>query len=321
MKRAVGMTIALLGLASASVPVAAQWSPDKTVRIIVPFPAGGPGDILMRLLAEQIGDKSKQRIVIEQRPGGGSIIGTEAAARAAPDGTTLLLAANSFLINASLKAHLPYDPFTSFVPVCLLAHTPFVLVVNARSDHASLGRLVAAARTPQSRISIGATGPNSTQHVAIEALKQATQANLTFVPYPGGPQVVSNLLGGHIDAGLVNYSDVRNHLGAALRALAVGSRERLADLPEVPTLAEAGFADIDAVAWMGLMLPAKTPEPVAAEIAAQFRSALAAPGIAARLKSLEFAPAGQCGAEFGAYLRQQHERSARTIKAANMKVD
>jgi tripartite-type tricarboxylate transporter receptor subunit TctC len=273
------------------------------------------------LLAEQIGDRTKQRIVVEQRPGGGSIIGTEAAARAAPDGTTLLLVANSFLINASLKSNLPYDPFASFIPVCLLAHTPFVLTVNAKSSHASLNQFMAAAREPQSQLSIGATGPNSTQHVAIEALRQATGANLTFVPYAGGPQVVSNLLGGHISAGLVNYSDVKNHLGTTLRALAVGSRQRLAELPEVPTLAEAGFADIDAVAWMGLMLPAKTPEPVSAQIAAQFQSALAASEIATKLKALEFTPAGQCGAEFGAHLRQQHERSARTIKAANMKME
>src|SRR5262245_39923065 len=163
----------------------AQWAPDKTVRIVVPFPAGGPGDILMRLLADQISDKTRQRIVIEQRVGGGSIIGTEAAARAAPDGTTLLLVANSFLIHASLKSSLPYDPLTSFTPVCLLAHTPFVLAVNAQSNYRTLGQFMAAAREPQSRLSVGATGPNSTQHIAIEALKQAAGANLDFVPYGG----------------------------------------------------------------------------------------------------------------------------------------
>jgi tripartite-type tricarboxylate transporter receptor subunit TctC len=313
--------IALSILMLSSVRNEAQWLPDTTVRIVVPFAAGGPGDIVMRLLAEQVMEKTKQKIVVEVRPGGGSIIGTEAVARSLPDGSTLLLVANSFLINASLRSGLAYDPLTSFTPVCLLAHSPMVFAVNASSNYQSLEQFMAAARDLQSALSVGATGPGTAQQIAIEALKQAGHARLIFVPFSGGPPAVSSLLGNHITAVLANYADVRAHLGTALRPLAVGSPNRLSDLPNVPTFSESGFDEIDGVAWMGLVLPARTPETVVSHVAANFRAALDVPAVAARLKTLEITPAGRCGADFAAFLRRQHDRTARTVKAANLKAE
>jgi len=299
----------------------AQWAPDATVRIVVPFAAGGPGDILMRLLAEHITSKTKQTIIIESRPGAGSIIGTEAVLRSPPDGTTLLLVANSFLINANLKSRLSYDPLTSFAPICLLAYSPLILAVNARSHYLSFDQLLSAARGSQNGISIGATGPNTTQHVAIEAIAQAAGAQITFVPFRGGPDATGSLRGDHITAVLANYADLKAHLGTELRALAVGSRDRLADLADVPTFSEVGFGEVDGVAWIGLVLPAATPEVLVTRIASHFRSALQAPEVGAKLTALEFKAAGQCGAEFGTYLRQENARIARVIKASNMKGD
>ena len=157
--------------------------------------------------------------------------------------------------------------------------------------------------------------------MAIEALKQASNAHLRFVPYAGDPPAINNLLGGHITAVLANYAGVKAHLGVALRALAVGSPVRLAELPDVPTFSEAGFNEIDAVAWMGLVLPAKTPEQTTAQIAAHFRSALDAPPVKTQLEALALIPVGSCGENFGTFLREQQERIARIVKAANMKVN
>ena len=315
------MGIAVLSLATSSVRADTQWPSEKTVRIVVPFPAGSTADVMMRLLAQEVSNRTSRTIIVEARPGGGAVIGTEAVARSSPDGTTLLFVANSFLINASVKVSLPYDPLTSFAPICLLARSPMVLVVNTNSRYPSLSQFIAAAREPQSLLSVGGAGPNTTQHVAIEALKHASNAHLQFVPFGGDPPVVNSLIGGHITAALVNYGFVKSHLGAALRPLAVGSRNRLAELPDVPTFSEAGFNEIDAVAWIGLVLPAKTPEQTTAQIAAHFRSALDAPEVKARFKALALIPVGLCGTDFGAFLREQQERTARIVKAANMKVD
>jgi tripartite-type tricarboxylate transporter receptor subunit TctC len=190
--------------------------------------------------------------------------------------------------------------------------------VNSTSSIQSLAQLIAAAR--QGPLSIGATGPNTTQHVAVEALKQATNANLIFVPFGGDPPALSSLLGGHLDAGLNTYTGVRPHLGAALRPLAVGARERVAELPDVPTFSEAGF-DIHANTFVGLVVPEKTPEHVTAQIAAHFRSALDTPEINTKVKALGVTPVGLCGKDFATYLRQHDERIARIVKAANMKAE
>ncbi len=302
-------------------PAPAQWAPDATVRIVVPFAAGGPGDILMRILAEHITSKTAQKIIVESRPGAGSIIGTEAALTSPPDGTTLLLVANSFLINANLKSNLPYDPLTSFAPICLLAYSPLILAVNTRSHYRSLDQLLSAARDSQKNVSIGGTGPNSTQHVATEAIAQAGGAQITFVPFRGGPEATSSLLGEHITAALANYTDLKAHLGTELRALAVGSRDRLPDLAEVPTFSELGFGEVDGVAWIGLVLSAATSDVLVTRIANQFQSALQAPEVEAKLTALDFKVAGQCGAEFGTYLRRENAHIARVTKASKMKGD
>jgi tripartite-type tricarboxylate transporter receptor subunit TctC len=315
------ISIALLNLALLGDPVAAQWPPEKPVRIIVPLASGGVGDVLMRLLAQEIGANTNRTIIVENRPGGGTVIGTEVAARASPDGATLLFVANSFLINGSLNASLPYDPLTSFVPICLLARTPFVLVVGRNSPFQTLSQFIAAARGPQGQIAVGATGPHTTQHLAIEALNQASQADLRFLPFGGDIPAINNLLGGHVPAVLANYGAVRAHLGGALQPLAVGSRDGLAELPNVPTFSEAGFDEVDAVAWMGLVAPAKTQEQTTVSIAGLVRLALDAPAIKAKAEALAFVPAGSCGEEFGAFLRQEHERIARLVKAVHMKAN
>jgi tripartite-type tricarboxylate transporter receptor subunit TctC len=307
------VAIALLNLALSSVPVAAQWPPERTVRIIVPFAAGGIGDLFMRLLAQEVSEKSDRTIRVENRPGGGGIIGTEVVARAAPDGTTLLMVANSFLINASVKTDLPYDPLTSFAPICALAFSPLVFVVDRKSNYASLSQFIMAAREPLNSLSVGGTGPNTTQHFAVKALNQVSHANLQFVPFAGDPPAINNLLGGHITAVLGNYVGVKAHISSELRPLAVGSRDRLMQLPDVPTFSQAGFDGIDAVAWIGLVVPAKTPSQTAVQIADRFRSALDATAIKSKLEAFGLTPTPLCNAEFGSFMREQHEWVGRTV--------
>jgi len=318
-KRSCVAGIVLLSLAVPTARAEAQWPADRTARIVVPFAAGGIGDVLMRLLAQEVSDKANRTVIVENRPGAGSVIGTEAVSRSSPDGTNLLLVANSFLINAHVAARLPYDVLTSFAPICLLAHTPMVLVVNTKSKYLSLAQFIEAAREPQNRLTVGGTGPNTTQHLAVEALKQATNADLSFVSFSGDPPAVTNVLSGHITAALANYAGVKDHLGAGLRPLAVGSYERLVELPDVPSFSELGFAEIDAIAWIGLVLPARTPEDIKAQIAAHFRSALDGPGIRTKLIALGLTPIGKCGEDFAGFLRQQYDRYGRVVKAAGIR--
>jgi tripartite-type tricarboxylate transporter receptor subunit TctC len=317
--------ITLLGSASAwiasltvlSPPAWAQWPADISVRIVVPYPAGGTGDVLMRLIAQDVSEKSGQPIRIDNRPGAGGIIGTEVVAHAAPDGTNLLMVANAFLINASLKMDLPYDPLTSFAPICTLALSPMVFVVDHKSNYDSLSQFITAARDPQNSLSVGATGPNTTQHLAVKALNQASHAHLQFVPFAGEPPAIDSLLGGHITAVLGNYAGVKAYLDSELRPLAVGSRERLAQLPDVPTFSQAGFDKIDAVAWIGLVAPAKTPHRTVLEIASRFRSVLDASTIKSKLEALGLTPITLCNEEFGSFLREQQEWIARMVIRQN----
>jgi tripartite-type tricarboxylate transporter receptor subunit TctC len=313
--------IVLLSLAATSLHAEQQWPSGKTVRIVVPYAPGGPGEAVIRLLAQEVSDRTKSNIVVEPRPGASTVIGTETVARSSPDGATLLLVANSFIINSSLRAGLPYDPLTSFSPICLLASSSLLLVVANGSSHQSVAQFIAATREPQSRITVGGTGPNSTQQLTVEAMKRAGLADLAFVPFAGDLAVVSNVLGGHITAGLAHYASVKTHLGVSLRALAVGSRGRFAELPDVPTFAEAGFDEIDALGWIGLVVPANTPEQSVGQIVTHFRVALDAPEVRSKLQALALQPLGVCGKEFAAFLREQHERTAGVVKAANMKAE
>jgi tripartite-type tricarboxylate transporter receptor subunit TctC len=306
--------IAFLSLAVLSPPARAQWPANISVRIVVPFAAGGIGDVLMRLLAQDVSEKSDRTIWIEDRPGAGSIIGTEMVAHAAPDGTTLLMVSNSFLINSSVKADLPYNPLTSFVPICALALSPMVFVVDRKSNYDSLSEFIMVARDPQKSLSVGANGPNTTQHLALKALNQASHADLQFVPFAGDPPAINSLLGGHVAAVLGNYGDVKSYIGSELRPLAVGSHERLAQLPDVPTFLQAGFDKVDAVAWIGLVAPAKTPHLTAVQIASRFQSALDASAIKSKLEALGLTPITLCNAEFGSFMKEQQEWITRMVE-------
>jgi tripartite-type tricarboxylate transporter receptor subunit TctC len=303
-------------------PAMAQTASGRNIRIVVPFPPGGTADVLARILGQQIGASGGPNILVENRPGGGTIIATDLVARSAPDGNTLLLMANSFVINASVRSSLPYDPLTAFEPICLLVNTPQILVVNANSPFKTLGDFVAAAKAKPGELNYAAVGPATTQHIAFEMFKRTAQINVIYVPFAGGAPAITALVGGHVMVALANPSEVMAQIKAGqLRALAVASRERFSQLPDTPTIIESGYPDFEATAWFGLVAPAKTPKETIASHIAMFKTALAAPEPQSKLTSQGYNTLGICGGDFSAHIRRQHADYARVTKDANIKID
>lgn len=324
--RASGWSLAVGAAATAAILAApasaqpSQWAPGRTVRVVVPFPPGGASDILARLLTQHISSTTGQSIVIENRPGAGTIVGTEQVARSTPDGTTLLIMANSFVINASLRSTLSYDPLTSFEHICFLAQSPHVLVVNSKSAIKTFADFAAQAKAKPGETTIASVGPATTHHIAIEMLKRASGLPLTYVSYPGGGQALTNLIGGHLDAVQANHIEVKENLGRELRGIVVGGRQRLADIPDVPTFAELGFPDVIGLGYFGLVAPGGTPKPAIDLIETQLRAALAVPEISSKLIAAGLLPEGTtCRAAFTELLKTQHARYANAIKDAGIK--
>jgi tripartite-type tricarboxylate transporter receptor subunit TctC len=295
------------------------WSQARPIRIVVPFPAGGSADIIARLLGEHISKNQGPSVIVENRPGGGASIAYDAVARAAPDGNTLVINANSFVINPHLRK-VNYDPLKSYEPICYLLSSPQVFVVNAKSEYKTITEFIKMAQINPTRFVFATVGPATTQHIGYEQFKRQVKIDITYVPYPGGAPAVTALLGGHVTGVLANYSEVVEQLNAGtLRALAVASPERIAPLPDVPTVAEVGYKDYKVEVWFGVMAPAKTPKERAAELAGWFRTAIKAPAIAPRLSKLGLYPVGTCLDEFGTHIRNQYEEYGRVIREAGIR--
>jgi tripartite-type tricarboxylate transporter receptor subunit TctC len=298
------------------------WSQTaRTIKIVVPYPPGSGPDILSRLMAEQIGRTQGPTVVVENRPGGGTVIGTEAVARAVPDGSTVLLVANSFIIIPTLKKQ-NYDPSTTFEPICYLAATPMVLVVNAGSPYRTLTDLIAAARAKPGEVVLSSGGPASSLHIAIEVLKRAANIDTTYVPYAGTAPAINALLGGHVTAVFADYPTVVSQLqSGSLRGLATASAARVEPLPDVPTLAETGVSKYEADIFYGIVAPAKTPSEMISQLSGWFSAALKTPEMKPKLAKQGLFPVGSCGAEFGAYMRKQADEYSRIVHESNIKAE
>jgi tripartite-type tricarboxylate transporter receptor subunit TctC len=293
----------------------------RTIKIVVGLPPGGAGDILARLLAEQISRTQGLSMVIQNRPGAANIIGTEAVSHAAPDGNTLLLMSATFVLNPQLRK-VNYDPFTSFEPICYLARTPTVIFVNGASPYRTLADLMNAARAKPGELTLAATGPATPAQIAFEMLTRAANVNMTFVPYPGGATVVTAVLGEHATSALSDYPGAAEQLKAGkLRALAVAAETRIEALPDVPTVAESGYEDSEADLWFGLVAPANTPKETVSQLAGWFTAAMQVPDVKAKLAVQGLYPVGTCGADFEAFLRKQYDKFGRVIRESNIKVE
>jgi tripartite-type tricarboxylate transporter receptor subunit TctC len=310
-------TIALCALLG----VAAQAQTSRMIKFVVPFAPGGTADILARLLAEEIGKAHGVGTLIENRAGAGTIIATEAASRAAPDGNTVLFNANAFVINPHLRK-LSYDPLTSFEPICQLVSSPQVIAVGGAAPYRSLMEMFDAARARPGALTLASVGPASTQHIAFEMLKHLAGVNMIFVPFNGNGPAVNALLGKHVDSVLVNYSEVAEQLqDGTFRALATTSRSRIGELPQVPAVAELGFNDFEAEVWFGAVVPARTPAAVVSQLADWLRAALDAPAVKPKLKALGLYTVGRCGAAFAADLRRRFDDYGRAIRESNIRVE
>jgi tripartite-type tricarboxylate transporter receptor subunit TctC len=312
-------TAALLGLSIAGFDLAAWSQNSKTIKVVISVPAGGTIDLLVRVLADYIGKTHGQTIIVESRPGAGSIIAAEAVARAAPDGNTLLVNSNGMMISSKIRK-VNFDPLTSYEPICYLVSSPQVIVINSDSPYRTLADFIDAARAKPGELSIASVGPLTTQHIAIERFKRLAGVNLTYVPFTGGAPAINALLGGHLTAVFQNYSEVGEQLNAGkLRALATPSASRIEPLPDLPTVAESGYSNFAAEVWFGLVAPAKTPNETMSQLIEMFSGALQAPEVKAKLVVQALYPNARCGTDFASHLQHQSDEYARVIRELDLK--
>lgn len=293
----------------------------RTIKLVVPLSAGGPNDLVARLTGEHIQRNQGVSVVIENRAGAGTVIGTEIVARAVPDGNTILMAAGSFTVNPHIK-NLSYDPLTSFEPVCYLVRSPHVIVTPANSPYKTLLELLAAARARPEEIMFAANGPATSQHIEFEMLRRAANVKMTFVPFTGDAPTLNATLGDQVSVAILDYVTVAEYIRLGkLRPLAVGTQQRIDKLPDTPSMAELGFSDFDWAGTFGILAPAKTPKDKVDELIRWFSASLKAPEVLAKLDNLGLYAMNQCGPEYAAFLRKALEQNGRVIKGSNIKAD
>jgi len=313
--------IAGLGGLALARPARAQAFPTRTITIIVPYPAGGPVDVLARLIAQHV--ELGQSIAVDNRAGGGGVIGSVAAMRAEPDGHTLVLGTNqTHATNQSLIKNHPFDAAKDFAPVAGITEVPHILVVRKDLPAGSVAELLKLAKDTASGLNCGSSGNGSASHLASELFKVRTGANLTHVPFRGAPPLVTELVAGRIDLSFATLPSVAAQIDdGAIRALAVASGRRTARLPMVPTLAEAGVSGVEADAWFALFAPAKTPSTVIDRLFQTVSHALGGDAAKSVLAAQGMALALRSPAEVAAMLPAEIAKWSGVIKAADITVD
>jgi tripartite-type tricarboxylate transporter receptor subunit TctC len=308
----------ILGAGSA----AAQQYPAKPVTIVVPFAPGGGSDNIARVIATKLSENFGKQFIVENRAGAGTNIGNEAAAKAAPNGYTLLLGQVTLGINPSLYPKLGYDVQRDLVPVGMVATSPTVLVVNPSLPAKNLQELIALAKAKPGTLNFGSGGNGTSVHLAGELFKSIAGTDIVHVAYKGSSPAVTDLMGGQIQMMFDTAPSATPHIKAGrLRAIAVTGDKRLPELPNVPTFAESGLKGFDATAWYGIMAPANTPKDVIANLNAAVNKVLADPGVRKRLQEMGAEPAGGTPEQLGDYLRQELAKWGKVIRDAKIKLD
>jgi tripartite-type tricarboxylate transporter receptor subunit TctC len=315
---------AALGWLTGAVRAQGQW-PTKPITYIVPFPAGGTTDVLGRLIGQKLGSALGQTIVIDNRGGAGGSLGSEIAARAAPDGYTLLGGTiSSHAINVSLYPKLGYDPIKSFTPITLIGTNPVVLVVNQASPYKTLADVVAAAKANKPLNSASA-GSGTSQHLALELLKSKAGIAITHIPYKGSGPAIQDVIGGQVDMMFDTTVVAGPHIESGkLRALAVTSAKRIASMPNVPTVAESGIpglADYEVISWQAIFAPAGTPRPIVDRLHTEIAKILKEPEMQERIAKLGMQGADMSTDQVAAFQKAEVAKWAAVIKAANIKLE
>jgi tripartite-type tricarboxylate transporter receptor subunit TctC len=313
----------LLALACAC--AAAQDYPSRQpIRLLVGFAAGGPTDVIARLLAQDMTLSMGQSVIVDNRPGANAIIATEAVAAAAPDGYSVLCSSLSLLVNSILPgAKIKYDPFRDFAPVSNTANLPMVVVAAAGAPFSSMPELIALAKSKPGEIVYGTSGIGGSSHLAGAMLENMTATKMINVPFKGNGPALAEVMSGRVHFMFYPVIGIAEQIAAKrIKALAIGTAAPDADFPGVPTMAQAGYSGLEATApWVGLLVPAGTPQLIVNRLADEVRKSLARPETRARMKALGAVVIGDTPAEFAAFLKKDYERWDRVIKASGVKAE
>jgi len=317
-------TLALTLLAAAALLATsglarAQTWPTQTVKIIVPFAAGGATDVLARVLTDKLAPALGQPVIAENKPGAGATLGAAQVALAKPDGYTLMMMASSHLIAPALYKDLPYDALNAFVPITRLASSGFVMAVHPGVPAKTVREFVALAKAQPGKLNFGSSGNGGNQHLVAQMFINATGADMKHIPYKGSAQVTTDLIGGQIQLAFMAFSNAIGHIKSGkLRPLAVTLAQRAPDLPDVPTLREVGINGADAAPWLGLVAPRGTPPAVIARIDAELRKLMALPETRKTLDAAAMDVDVAGSEEFAAYVREESTRWLRVARSINL---
>ena len=301
-------------------PAAGQSYPQRSIRFVVPFAAGGSTDIIARTLAQKLNEAWGQPVVVDNRAGGSTVIGTEMVAKAPPDGYTFLVTPAPFTIVPSLAEKLPYHPLNDFEPVTLINTTPLVLVLNPSVPARNVKELIALAKAQPGKLNFGSSGSGGSNHLAGELFNVMAGVKMTHIPYKGNAPALTDLVGGHVDLvfnGLT--SAIALIRGGKLRALAVTSLKRSAALPDVPTVDESALKGFQAVAWNGLSGPAKMPREVVQKMNGEVARILKSPELLERLRAEGSDPVGNTPDQYAAFIREEIAKWRKVIAFAGLK--
>jgi tripartite-type tricarboxylate transporter receptor subunit TctC len=314
---------ALIAAVAGAIGVAhGQGFPSKPIRIVVPFPPGGAADITSRMLSEHLARGLGQSVLVENRPGGSTIIGSDVVARSPADGHTLLVVFPSFIINPSVRSGLSYDPLRDFRPVGQTMAVPMVIAVHPSVAAKSLQELVALARARPGEISYGTPGIATTHHVMGEMLGLAAKIKLTHAPFQGGGPALAALTGGHIPMIYANASEIAPSVkGGKVRPIVVTSAERTDVLPDVPTMRESGYPELEATNWSGMVVPAATPAAIVARLNQELVRALRIAEVGEKFKGYGMNPQPTTPEQFGVFLQSESARYAKTVREAGVKAE
>jgi tripartite-type tricarboxylate transporter receptor subunit TctC len=314
------LALSLLTLSGAAI---AQAYPSKAIRVIVPFPPGGGTDIIAREVSQKVATTNGWTLVIENKPGAGGNLGVDAAAKSPADGYTIVLGQTSNLaINPTLYAKLPYDPVKDLNPITLAATAPLIIVVGANSPYKTLGDLVAAAKAKPGEVNFASPGNGTVAHLTGEQFQKAAGIKFQHVPYKGANQALTDVISGNVHLYVSSVPSVLGQIRTGkLRPLAVTSAKRVDDLPQTPTVGEAGYKGFDAVTWFGFLAPAGTPKDVVAKLNTAFNTALQQPDLRKKLGDEGADPAGGTPEQFADLIKTDIVRWGKTVKDSGARID
>ena len=312
----------LMALACGASAAAETW-PAKTVRIIVPFPPGSSPDLVARMLSDRLAQALGQPVIIENKPGAGGNIGTGLVAKAAPDGYTLGLSIPGPLaVNTVLYKKMEYDPFKELAPITLVALSPNVLVIDPKMGVSTVQEFVSYVKARPGKLNYGSVGNGSASHLTMELLKMRSGMDIVHVPYPGSPQVNTAILSGQIQAGfVVPATAMPLAQSGRLKALAVTSSVRSVVVPELPTVAEAGYPGFESSAWIGMVAPAKTPKPIVERLSRELVTIIRSQEVREKMHSIYFQAVGTAPEGLSKLMRAERDRWAKVIKQSGASAD